>query len=126
MGWRSLKFRFETFKKDYKQRCVQINYPNDFKFTRKVEYKHVTKQKSLFTTISKEYPISNGEPYYPRSTIKDKKLLKLYNKETEKFEKKGVYFAGRLAEYKYINTDEAIEIGIKIAQKILRNNLKKA
>ena len=126
LGWRSLKFRFETFKKDYKQRCVQINYPNDFKFTRKVEYKHVTKQKSLFTTISKEYPISNGEPYYPRSTIKDKKLLKLYNKETEKFEKKGVYFAGRLAEYKYINTDEAIEIGIKIAQKILRNNLKKA
>ena len=30
--------------------------------------------------------------------------------------KKGVYFAGRLAEYKYINTDQAIEIGLALAK----------
>ena len=41
------------------------------------------------------------------------------------FEKKGFYFAGRLAEYKYINTDQAIEIGISVANRILLSNFKR-
>ena len=120
LGWRSLKFKFETYKKKYFQHCLQINYPNEYKFTRKVEYKYVTKQKSKYTTISKEYPRSVGEPYYPISTSKDKKILKKYQILINKFEKRNLYFAGRLAEYKYINTDQAIEIGIKTAKKILK------
>jgi UDP-galactopyranose mutase len=126
LGWRSLQFKFETFKKNFKQHCLQINYPNDFKFTRTVEYKYVTKQKSKYTTISKEFPMSKGKPYYPRSTIEDKILLKKYIKERKKLENKGVYFAGRLADYKYINTDEAIEIGLKVAKKILKEDKKKS
>ena len=122
LGWRSLKFNFKTFKKKYKQSCVQINYPNNYKFTRKVEYKHVTKQRSNYTTISKEFPKSYGDPYYPLSTKKDKEILKIYNKEIQKLKKIGIYFAGRLAEYKYINTDQAIEIGINTANKILNKS----
>ena len=122
LGWRSLKFNLTTYKKNFKQHCLQINYPNDYKFTRKVEYKYVTKQKIKYTTISKEYPISKGEPYYPVSTDKDKKLLKLYNKNKEFYEKNGLYFAGRLAEYKYINTDQAVGIGLTLANKILKKN----
>ena len=122
LGWRSLKFNFVSYKKKYYQHCLQINYPNNHKFTRKVEYKYVTRQKSNYTTISKEYPQSNGDPYYPRSTIEDKKILKLYEKRKEYFEKKGVYFAGRLAEYKYINTDRAIEIGLDLSNKILNKD----
>ena len=79
----------------------------------------MTQQKSNFTTISKEYPTSSGDPYYPLSTKKDKQLYKIYEKEKIYYEKKGVYFAGRLAEYKYINTDQAIEIGLALAKKIL-------
>ena len=120
LGWRSLRFSFETFKREFKQNCLQINYPNDFKFTRKVEYKYVTKQKSKFTTISKEFPKSDGEPYYPRSTIRDKKIMEIYNKEKKNMESRNVYFAGRLANYKYINTDEAVEIGLNVARKILQ------
>jgi UDP-galactopyranose mutase len=125
LGWRSLKFNFVTYKKKYKQHCLQINYPNNYKFTRKVEYKHVTQQKTNYTTISKEYPKSKGEPYYPRSTIKDKKILKLYEEGKKYFEKKGIYFAGRLAQYKYINTDQAIEIGMSVAKRILLSNSKR-
>ena len=122
LGWRSLKFNFITYKKKYHQHCLQINFPNDYKFTRKVEYKYVTQQKSKYTTISKEYPQSNGDPYYPTSTQKDKKILKFYEKEKKYFEKKGVYFAGRLAEYQYINTDRAIEVGLSVADKILNRS----
>lgn len=122
LGWRSLKFIFETFKKEKNQHCLQINFPNNYKFTRKVEYKYVTKQKSNYTTISKEYPRSTGEPYYPRSTIKDKKILKSYQSSINDLEKKNVFFVGRLAEYKYINTDQAIAIGIKTAKRIIKNS----
>jgi UDP-galactopyranose mutase len=123
LGWRSLKFNFTTYNKKIKQHCLQINYPNDYKFTRKVEYKHVTKQNINYTTISKEYPQSKGDPYYPISTKKDKKILEKYNKNKKFYEKNGLYFVGRLAEYKYINTDQAIEAGLKIANKILKKNL---
>ena len=70
LDWRSLIFKFQNYKKDYIQKCVQYNYPNNFKFTRTVEIKHVTKQKSNYTVISKEYPTSNGDPYYPISNKK--------------------------------------------------------
>ena len=49
------KFKFKNYKKEYIQKCVQYNL-NDFNYTRKVEIKHVTKQKSPYTTISEEYP----------------------------------------------------------------------
>ena len=122
LGWRSLKFSFTTYKKKFKQHCLQINYPNNFKYTRKVEYKHVTGQKSNYTTISKEFPISGGDPYYPVSTKADKKILFFYNELKKIYEKKGIFFGGRLADYKYINTDEAVGIGLTISNKILRKN----
>ena len=125
LGWRSLKFVFNTYKRKYKQHCLQINYPNNFKFTRKVEYKYVTGQASNYTTLSKEYPKSEGDPYYPLATKKDKKILKFYKKETNYLEKKGLYFAGRLGEYRYINTDQAVEIGLSVANKILKKINKK-
>lgn len=120
LGWRSLKFKFKSYNKKFQQHCLQINYPNNFKFTRKVEYKHVTKQKINYTTISEEFPVSKGDPYYPVSTKDDKLLLKRYNKLKKNYEKKNIYFAGRLAEYKYINTDEAIRIGLELSKKILK------
>ena len=61
----SLDLNFKHLKKRFLQECVQYNYPNNNKFTRKVEIKHVIKQKSNFTLISKEYPIKKGDPYYP-------------------------------------------------------------
>ena len=123
LGWRSLKFNFTTYKKKNYQHCLQINYPNDYRFTRKVEYKYVTQQKSNYTTVSKEYPTSVGDPYYPMSRKIDKTILNLYLIEKKKLEKQGIYFAGRLADYKYINTDQAIEIGLKTARKILSRAL---
>jgi UDP-galactopyranose mutase len=125
LGWRSLKFSFTTYKKKFKQHCLQINYPNNFKYTRKVEYKHATGQKSNYTTISKEFPIAGGDPYYPVSTKADKKILFFYNELKKIYEKKGIFFGGRLADYKYINTDEAVDIGLTISNKILRKNKNK-
>jgi len=118
LNWRSLNFKFQTFKKKKFQNFLQINFPNDYKFTRIVEYKHVTKQKSQKTTISKEYSKKHGDPYYPINTEIDKKIYNKYYKEAKKLEKQNIFFCGRLAEYTYINTDEAIHKGMELAKKI--------
>lgn len=118
LDWRSLKFKFQNFKKNFKQDCVQYNFPNDYKYTRSVEIKHVTKQKSKFTVISKEYPTNTGEPYYPVINDKNLNKFKKYEKLIEIEEKKNIFFEGRLAMYKYFNTDEVIERALNLFNRI--------
>jgi UDP-galactopyranose mutase len=125
LNWRSLKFSFKTYNKEFKQSCVQYNYPNDYTFTRSVEIKHVTKQKSNYTVISKEYPQSSGEPYYPINNLRNNKIYKKYIELIKKQEKKNVFFEGRLASYKYLNTDEVIEKALKLHKKVQIKVLKK-
>ncbi len=119
LGWRSLRFDFKTYDKKLIQPCVQINYPNDFEYTRSVEIKHVTNQKHEKTVVSYEYPTSIGDPYYPIPTEENTLLYKKYVADAEiEHQKKNVYFSGRLANYSYINMDEAFEIGLKTFEKI--------
>ncbi len=120
LNWRSLRFKFNSYKKKFHQKVLQINYPNNYKFTRKVEYKHVTKQRTKFTTISSEYPKNQGQPYYPVNLKRDKSIYKKYKLEAKKLEKKNIFCCGRLAEYTYINTDEAVLRGLNLAKIILK------
>ena len=91
--------------KSFFQEGPVINYPNDHDYTRIVEYKHITKQKHSQTTISKEFPTNEGEPYYPVLTLQNRMLFKKYSKKIKKLD--NIFFIGRLAEYRYINMDEA-------------------
>ena len=118
LDWRSLIFKFQNFKKKKIQSCVQYNFPNDHKYTRSVEIKHVTKQRNNYTVISKEYPTNKGDPYYPISNQKNIKLFKKYENLIIKEMKKNVYFEGRLAKYKYFNTDEVIESALDLFNKL--------
>ena len=118
LDWRSLDFKFKTYKKEKVQECVQINFPNENKFTRKVEIKHVTKQKSKFSTISYEFPKSKGDPYYPINNKKNMNLFKKYKKLIDKLEKKNIYFEGRLASYRYLNMDEVIEAALNLFKRL--------
>ncbi len=109
LKWRSLEFKFKTFKKNKVQECVQINYPNVKEYTRKVEIKHVTRQKSKYSTLSYEFPKSSGDPYYPINDKRNRYIFKKYEKLIKGLERKHIYFEGRLAKYKYLNMDEVIE-----------------
>ncbi len=118
LDWRSLDFKFRTFKKNKIQNCVQINFPNNYKFTRKVEIKHVTKQNSPFTTICTEFPKSKGDPYYPINNKKNRKIFAKYKKLIKSYENKDIFFEGRLAQYKYLNMDEVIERALNLFDRI--------
>ena len=94
---------------------------------RSVEIKHVTKQRNDYTVISKEYPTNKGDPYYPISNQKNIKLFKKYENLIFKEMKKNIYFEGRLAKYKYFNTDEVIESALDLFNKLkkkYKRNLK--
>ncbi len=107
LSYRSLRFEFETFDFPYYQVNSVINYPNDYKFTRIVEFKHMYGQKHPKTTISKEYPTWDGDPYYPVLSKENLSLYGFYKTQAALESKKGVYFVGRLANYKYFNMDQA-------------------
>ncbi len=110
LEYRSLKFEFETFNREYFQEYVQENYPSlKVPFTRIVEYKHMTGQKHPKTTVSREYPTWEGEPYYPVPSTKNRKIYVKYQHEAKRLEKKNIYFVGRLANYKYFNMDQAFK-----------------
>jgi UDP-galactopyranose mutase len=122
LQYRSLRFEFESLDMEYFQSRAQINFPNTELFTRITEPKHATGQKHRKTVIIKEYGTSEGEPYYPVPSKNNKDLYEKYRKEAEKLESKNIYFVGRLAEYKYMNMDQAFKNSLNVFD---RFNLRK-
>lgn len=119
LPWRSLEFDFQEKPVAFEQPCVQINYPNDHDYTRTVEIKHVTGQEHPHTVISYEYPKAEGDPYYPIPMEQNHQLYTLYKQlADQECLENNVYFCGRLAEYKYYNTDEVMELAFKTFEKI--------
>lgn len=127
LPWRSLRFDFVVFEKEYAQPWMQINYPNDFEYTRTFEAKHITGQKHPQTVVSYEYPISQGDPYYPIPGPASRMLYEKYRLLAEdETLKKRVYFCGRLATYRYINSDRAMEEALELFETLKRDLLQHA
>jgi len=113
LPYRSLRFERETHRKEFFQPAVQVNYPNDFAFTRIVETKHITGQKLPVTTIVREYPDGFGlgkEPFYPVPAQESQALYKRYAELAAK--QSNVSFVGRLAAYRYYNMDQVIGMAL--------------
>ncbi len=119
LPYRSLRFEPETLQKEFFQPAVQVNYPNDFDYTRIVEIKHAPGQKAPMTTIVREYPQDYGpgrEPYYP---IPAPDAQALYNKYAERAAaEKRVSFVGRMATYRYYNMDQVVGMALTEFEKL--------
>ncbi len=116
LPYRSLRFEPETLEQEYYQPAMQVNYPNDYDFTRIVEIKHATGQKSPYTTIVREYPESVGDPYYPIPAPEPHALFQRYNALAEAEDR--VSFVGRLANYRYYNMDQCVGAALKQFDKL--------
>ena len=118
LPYRSIRFEWENIKKEYYQDVAQVNYTDDKKnFTRVVEHKKLSEQKSNTTTISKEFALNEGEPFYPIPNEINRKQYLLYKNELAKL--KNVYCFGRLAEYQYYNMDQVVANTLKVIEKII-------
>ncbi|WP_027334206.1 UDP-galactopyranose mutase [Mycoplasma elephantis] len=127
LPYRSLNIKFESLKVNHFQKTAVVNYPEHPNMTRITEYKNFYKEiktNDYSTIISKEYPgeynqnsIDFTERYYPIPNEAARNSYKNYIGHCNNI--KNLYNLGRLAEYKYINMDQAIKNSLEIAKKIL-------
>jgi len=116
LQYRSLYFKYRTLEKEFFQPRAQINYPGEEAFTRITEPKHATGQISDLTTIIEEYGTWDGDPYYPVPSPENAAIYGRYREAAEGLE--GVFFAGRLGEYRYLNMDQAFLNALEIFDRL--------
>lgn len=116
LPYRSLDIRFMRFEKEYFQSAAQINFPDNFDYTRSVEYKHYLNEKSSSTIVSFEFPepfqIGKNERFYPIPNVENDVLFQRYKRLS--FEEGGVVFLGRLGDYKYYNMDQVVKNALNL------------
>lgn len=116
LPYRSLRFEHEHLPAvDVFQRVGTVNYPNEHEYTRITEFKHLTGQVASGTSIVREYPQADGDPYYPIPAPENELLYKKY--ELRASQEEGVTFLGRLAQYRYYNMDQVVASALVAAEK---------
>lgn len=98
------------------QPVATINYPNDFDFTRSTEFKHLTGQVHAGTSLVREYPCAEGEPFYPIPSPPNEALYRRYHARAATLS--AVTFVGRLARYRYYNMDQVVGAALLAAAHI--------
>jgi UDP-galactopyranose mutase len=107
LPYRSLQFVHEHLPEvDRFQSTGTINYPNEQDFTRITEFKYLTGEDHLGTSIVREYPTDDGDPYYPVPRAENEALFKQYQALADV--EPDVTFVGRLAQYRYYNMDQVV------------------
>ena len=115
LPYRSLRFEHEHLADTRRyQEVGTVNYPNDHAYTRITEFRHLTGQEHAGTSIVREYPQAEGEPYYPVPRPENEQLFKRY--EALAMAERDVTFVGRLAQYRYYNMDQCVGAALKAAQ----------
>lgn len=120
LPYRSLRFEFEEYNKEFYQNNAVVNYTTSEEYTRIHEYKYYLNDKSNKTVIVKEYSEAfeegKNERYYP---IVNEKNILLYNKYLEDAQNiRNLWFLGRLGDYKYYDIDKAIIRAIELIASI--------
>jgi len=119
LPWRSLHFEHVARDVEFSQPCVQINFPDRRAHTRTVEIKHVTGQRHPATVVTFEYPRAEGEPYYPVPGPESRALYERYRELAQREEReRNVYFTGRMATYRYMNSDEAMLLALETFERL--------
>ncbi|MEM8556453.1 MAG: UDP-galactopyranose mutase, partial [Bacteroidota bacterium] len=126
LPYRSLRFQFEHTPAEalgdggVTQSVAQVNHPAlDVPFTRLTEFKHATGQQVGGTTVAREFPEAHepgtNEPYYPVPAEENRARYARYADDGERLHT--VLFAGRLADYKYYNMDQAVARALSMFQR---------
>jgi len=124
LPYRSLEFKFETLDMEQFQSVGTVNEPNEaVPYTRTTEFSHLTGQRASRTTIVREFPRAEGDPYYPIPRPENAALYARYEALARATD--DVYFVGRLATYKYYNMDQCVGQALATFAKI-RDGVSKA
>lgn len=118
LPYRSLRFEHEHVPDSpLRQPVGTINFPNDHAYTRTTEFRHLTGQSHRGTSLVREYPTDEGDPYYPVPRPGNEALFRRY--EALAAAETDVTFVGRLAQYRYYNMDQCVGAALAAATRIL-------
>lgn len=121
LPYRSLLFRFETHDKEVFQPEAVVNYPNEHAYTRITEFKYLTGQRHPKTSVVYEFPMDEGDPYYPVPRPQNAQLYSEYKALADATP--NVHFVGRLATYKYYNMDQVVGQALALVDRIVQASL---
>ncbi len=126
LAYRSLNFKYKNIKSAYFQETSQVNYPNNYDFTRITEFKHFLDEVTENTIIAEEYPteykVGINEPYYPFPNEENQLLAEKYKSLAMNI-RENVLFCGRLADYKYYNMDQTVAVALQLFDKVASKSL---
>ena len=125
LSWRTLDFDWERVLTGDFQGTSVMNYADeDVPYTRIIEFRHFHPERSYDpgrTIIAREYSRfadrPGDEPYYPVNTPADRERLAAYHELAAA--EPGVYFAGRLGTYQYLDMDKAIAGSLALSDHLL-------
>ena len=125
LEYKTTKFRHENLPVEDFQGTAMMNYTDEnVPYTRCTEHKHFDYINSNNTWITREYPIEYKkdvtEPYYPVNDLDNNNKYLMYNKLIEC--EKNVIFGGRLADYKYYDMHQVIDVALKLIKKLNYEN----
>lgn len=120
LPYRSLEFKFETVDTDKFQPTGTVNYPNDQAYTRITDFKYLTGQHHPKTTVVYEYPMAEGDPYYPVPRPENGEIYKKYQQLASAMT--NTFFVGRLATYKYYNMDQVVAQSLTLYKKLAQRH----
>jgi len=118
LPYRSIRFEHEHLAGvERYQPAATVNFPNEHAYTRITEFKQVTGQQHTGTSIVREFPTDEGDPYYPVPRPVNQELYLRYRELAAS--EPDVIFLGRLAQYRYYNMDQAAAAALKAASEIV-------
>lgn len=119
LPYRSVRFDFVEYEREFFQPVACVNYPCNYDFTRIGEYKHFLGDRSPRTVVSFEYSSAFepgvNEPCYP---IADAETRALHARCLEEARRAfpQLRFLGRLGDYKYYDMDKAVARALDCAE----------
>jgi UDP-galactopyranose mutase len=118
LPYRSLRFEFEQYEFESYQSHAVENFPDaSVPYTRITEFKKLTGQISGRTTIVKEYPCEEGDPFYPVIDATSRDMVTMYKRLASTLP--DVTFIGRLAEFRYYNMDQVVASAMATTQRLI-------
>lgn len=116
LPYRSLRFEHRTLPQSEFQPTGTVNYPSEHvPYTRITEFRHLTGEAGVQTSIVYEYPEANGDPYYPIPRPENQALFKRYDGLAQGTD---TIFVGRLATYRYFNMDQVIGQALAVYRRL--------
>jgi UDP-galactopyranose mutase len=118
LPYRSLHFEHEHLPGVQKHQPVgTVNYPNRHAYTRITEFKYLTAQEHSGTSIVREFPRAEGDPYYPIPRPDNEALYQRYKVLADA--EPDTTFVGRLAQYRYYNMDQVVAAALKAVEPLV-------